>query len=130
MCPLGGRSLRRRRMLELDTEVLEVKLRDDCLMSSLFIAGERALANLATAAAPEGRLEVLVGGLGLGYTAAAALDHEGVDSLLVFTLWSDAAPDAVFLARMEQVFARAEAEVVAFDNPLWDVEETRTNCRR
>ncbi len=217
--PLGALSLRRRRMLGLDIEVLEVKLGDDFLMSSLFTAGEQALANLAIAAAPEGRLDVLVGGLGLGYTAAAALDHARVERLLVidvlpevigwheaglvdlgprltadsrcrlqegdffamarsgaapapgrfhvvavdidhsteawlnaangdlyteaglrrlkawlhpsgdFALWTDADPDAVFLARMEQVFARVEAEVVAFDNPLRHAEETCTIYR-
>lgn len=217
--PLGALSLRRRRMLELDIDVLEVKLGEAFLMSSLFTAGERALANLAVAAAPEGPLDVLVGGLGLGYTAAAALDHARVRSLLVvdvlpevigwheagladlgpglvadrrcrlqegdffamarsgeapapgrfhvvavdidhsteawltaangdlyteaglrslkswlheggvFALWSDAAPDAEFLARMRQVFARGEAEVVAFDNPLRESEETCTIYR-
>ena len=47
----------------------------------------------------------------------------------VFALWSDAAPDGAFLVRMGQVFARTEAEVVAFDNPLRDVEETCTIYR-
>lgn len=214
--PLGALSLRRRRMLALDIDVLEVKLGEDFLMSSLFTAGERALANLAVQAAPEGPLDVLVGGLGLGYTAAAALDHDRVRTLRVvdvlpeviawhqeglvdlgprlagdprcaleegdffamvrngappapgrfhviavdidhsteawlnaangdlytqaglrslkswlhpagvFGLWSDAAPDGAFVARMEAVFTRVEAQIVAFDNPLRDVEETCT----
>ena len=47
----------------------------------------------------------------------------------VFGLWSDAAPDAAFLARMAGVFARAETEVVTFANPLRDAEETCTIYR-
>ncbi|MDO8900819.1 MAG: hypothetical protein Q7V15_05630 [Phenylobacterium sp.] len=81
--PMGALSLRRRRMLSLDMDVLEVKLGEDFLMSSLFTAGERALAHLAIEAAPAGELDVLVGGLGLGYTAAAALDHARVRDLVV-----------------------------------------------
>ncbi|MDP1642279.1 MAG: hypothetical protein Q8L59_08855 [Phenylobacterium sp.] len=217
--PLGALSLRRRRMLALDLDVLEVKLGEDFLMSSLFTAGERALAHLSVAGAPAGPLDVLVGGLGLGYTAAAALDHDEVRSLRVvdvlpeviawhrdglvdlgprlsgdprcqleagdffnmvrtgaapqpgrfhviavdidhsteawlnaangdlytevglrnlmawlhpqgvFGLWSDAAPDEAFLSRMAKVFDRVDAEVVAFDNPLRDVQETCTIYR-
>ena len=217
--PMGALSLRRRRMLALDIDVREVKLGEDFLMSSLFTAGERALAHLSIEAAPAGDLDVLVGGLGLGYTAAAALDHERVRSLAVvdvlaeviawhrdglvdlgprlssdprcaliegdffamarsgdlpapgrfhviavdidhsteawlnashgdlyaegglaklaaclhpggvFGLWSDAAPDEVFLARLQGVFARADAVVVSFDNPLREATETCTIYR-
>lgn len=51
-------------------------------MSSLFTEGEVALATLGLAGLP-GPLDVVVGGLGLGYTARAVLDHDTVRSLLV-----------------------------------------------
>jgi spermidine synthase len=82
--PLGPLLLRRRRVRSLDDlDVFEVKLGDDFLMSSLFTTVEIALANLGLAKLGTGPLEVVVGGLGLGYTAAAALDHANVRSLLV-----------------------------------------------
>ncbi len=84
---MGELILRRRLVPGLgDREVFEVKLGDDFLMSSLFHAAEDALADLALAdLAAEGvaDLEVVVGGLGLGYTAAAVLAHRTVHSLLV-----------------------------------------------
>jgi hypothetical protein len=55
--PIGALSLRRRRDLRLDEDVLEIKLGDAFLMSSRFTASEIALATLGladvTAAAPE-----------------------------------------------------------------------------
>ena len=83
--PLGELTLRRRRILSLDNlEVFEVKLGDSFLMSSLFHDVEVALANLGLAElVGVGLLDVVVGGLGLGYTAVAALDHAEVRSLLV-----------------------------------------------
>ena len=81
--PLGELILRRRPepLLQID-EVYEVKLGDEFLMSSLFTEGEKQLANIGLKDLGED-LDVVVGGLGLGYTAAAALDHENVGSLLV-----------------------------------------------
>jgi spermidine synthase len=82
--PLGDLSLRRRRVRALDDlEVFEVKLGEAFLMSSLFTVVEVALANLGLAPLGAGPLEVVVGGLGLGYTATAALDHGSVGALLV-----------------------------------------------
>src|SRR5687767_6131565 len=82
--PLGDLSLRRRRVLALDgLEVFEVKLGDAFLMSSLFHEVEVALADLGLAALDSSNLDVVVGGLGLGYTARAALKHPTVRSLLV-----------------------------------------------
>lgn len=81
--PLGDLALRRRLVPALDDrEVYEVTLGDAFLMSSLFHEVEVALADrgLAGLSAP---LDVVVGGLGLGYTAAAVLRHPGVKSLLV-----------------------------------------------
>jgi len=82
--PLGELSLRRRRVLALDgLEVFEVKLGDAFLMSSLFHDVEVALADLGLRALGAGEFDVVVGGLGLGYTAVAALAHESVRSLVV-----------------------------------------------
>ncbi|HTK35890.1 MAG TPA: hypothetical protein VL358_11475 [Caulobacteraceae bacterium] len=81
--PLGAISLRRRRLLSLDRDVFEVMLGDEHLMSSLFTAGEIALAELGLAATDAPVLDVIVGGLGLGYTAAAALADPRTRSLVV-----------------------------------------------
>lgn len=81
--PMGDLSLRRRRILSIDTEVLEVKLGEEFLMSSLFTVGERALATLGLAAHPGSGLDVVVGGLGLGYTAVTALKDPRVRRLRV-----------------------------------------------
>ena len=82
--PLGDLILRRRRMLSLGgVEIYEVKLGDGFLMSSLFHDVEEALARLGLAALQPGKWDVVVGGLGLGYTARAALEHANVASLLV-----------------------------------------------
>lgn len=82
---MGEISLRRRLDLTLGVDVYEVKLGDEFLMSSLFTVAERALADLSLAEVPagDGGLDVLVGGLGLGYTAHAALADERVRSLQV-----------------------------------------------
>ena len=82
--PLGELTLRRRRVPALDgLEVFEVKLGDAFLMSSLFHEVEVALADLGLAALAASEPDVVVGGLGLGYTALAALRHPAVRSLLV-----------------------------------------------
>ena len=52
-------------------------------MSSLFHEVEVALADLALAELGPGLWDVVVGGLGLGYTARAALRHPAVRSVLV-----------------------------------------------
>lgn len=81
--PMGALVLRRRRELSLGVEVYEIKLGDAFLMSSLFTESERQLANLALAELTARGLDVVVGGLGLGYTAKAVLDHDTVGSLTV-----------------------------------------------
>lgn len=82
--PLGNLMLRRRKIPSLgDTVVHEVLLNDEFLMSSLFHAAEEALADLGLAATPGVSLDVVVGGLGLGYTAAAALKNPRLASLHV-----------------------------------------------
>ncbi len=82
--PLGDLSLRRRTVLSLGgLDVYEVILGDAFLMSSLFTVVEEALADLGLAAVEGDALDVVVGGLGLGYTAQAALRHDSVRSLAV-----------------------------------------------
>lgn len=82
---MGDLVLRRRTVSMLDDlEVYEVILGDAFLMSSMFTAVEEALADLGLAAvASDGPLDVVVGGLGLGYTARAALRDGRVGELLV-----------------------------------------------
>ncbi|MBL8751814.1 MAG: spermidine synthase [Planctomycetes bacterium] len=76
---LGELVLRRRRTVATgDDWVYEVKLADRFLMSSLNTASERELATRALARLSGDGLRVLVGGLGLGYTAAAALQDPRV----------------------------------------------------
>jgi spermidine synthase len=85
--PLGDLTLRRRtETLLRDREVFEVKLGDEYLMSSLFTESERQLATLSLALL-EGDLDVVIGGLGLGYTAAAALENKMVKRLMVIDLF-------------------------------------------
>jgi spermidine synthase len=81
--PIGALSLRRRREPRLGVDVFEIKLGEDFLMSSLFTASEIALARLGLAELNGRGLDVVVGGLGLGYTAAAVLEHAQVGSLVV-----------------------------------------------
>lgn len=81
--PLGELVLRRRRDPRVPgVDIYEVKLNDEFLMSSLFHAAEVALAELGLADL-DGELDVVVGGLGLGYTAATALDNPKLRSLRV-----------------------------------------------
>ena len=85
--PLGDLTLRRRlEPLLQNQEVFEVKLGDEYLMSSLFTEAERQLATLGLATL-EGDLDVVVGGLGLGYTAAEVLKSERVSRLLIIDLF-------------------------------------------
>jgi spermidine synthase len=82
--PLGELSLRRKHIAMLgDLEVYEVMLGEAFLMSSLFHAVEDAVADLGLRELAGSPSDVLVGGLGLGYTAVAALAHANVRSLIV-----------------------------------------------
>jgi spermidine synthase len=82
--PLGEISLRRKRTPMFgDRDLYEVKLGDEFLMSSMFVEAEVALADLGLAATAGNNLNVVVGGLGLGYTADAALRCDRVGELLV-----------------------------------------------
>ena len=81
--PLGALSLRRRRQLKLDKDVVEVILNDEHLMSDIFTASEIALADLPLSGRTHKAPDILVGGLGLGYTAQAALAYEHVRSVTI-----------------------------------------------
>ncbi|UFU02813.1 spermidine synthase [Ruania suaedae] len=81
--PVGEISLRRRYDLTAQTDVYEVRLGEEYLMSSLFTVAERALATLGLDLLDRGDARVLVGGLGLGYTAHTALADPRVAELTV-----------------------------------------------
>ena len=93
---MGPLVLRRRWVAAVDMDVIEVILGDEHLMSSLFTVGETELAVRGLAAARGEGLRVLVGGLGLGYTARAALADprvaavEVVDALAPVIEWHQA----------------------------------------
>ena len=212
--PWGEISLRRRWDPVTGRDVYEVKLGEDFLMSSQFTTGEEELARIGLAAMPGTSLTVLVGGLGLGYTALAALEDDRVTELTVvealevviswhgatccptsrgmaadprvrlvlddffdvvrtgradrtydavlvdidhapdwllrddhgdlytvegfarlgamlvdggvFALWSDEPPEPEVVRRLGEAFARADAHVVPFPNPLTGGESTNT----
>ncbi|MFI1235492.1 spermidine synthase [Nocardia salmonicida] len=127
--PIGEISLRRRFDPTVRADVYEVKLGDEYLMSSLFTVAERELSRLGLARTPGDRLDVVVGGLGLGYTAREALVDPRIRELTVVE-YSDAVvdwhrrdllPDTAGLAadrRVELVcadFFAAAAGPVGFD---------------
>lgn len=112
--PMGELTLRRRHEPVVGRDVFEVKLGDEYLMSSLFTVAEEALSDLGLAAAPAGRdaLDVVVGGLGLGYTAVAALRDARVATMTVV----DALP---------AVIAWHERRLLPVSELLVDDERTR-----
>ena len=85
--PLGLLCLRRRELLARPgTIVTEVTLNHEFLMSSLHTDSERALARTALQTHAGNDLRVLVGGLGLGYTAREALLSDRVAKVEVVEL--------------------------------------------
>jgi spermidine synthase len=97
---LGLLSLRRRFESTVGEDVFEVKLGDEYLMSSLFTTAEEELARLGLAACERTEdLQVIVGGLGLGYTALAALEDPRVGRLTVI----DALEDVIDWHREERL---------------------------
>jgi spermidine synthase len=144
---MGAISLRRRLEPALDVDVYEVKLGDEYLMSSLFTVAEIELARLGLAQVSGTGLDVVVGGLGLGYTAQAVLADPRVGSLVVVEAlaevidWHrrDLLPDTAGLAsdprtRLQQgdFFAMAESTIGfdpaspgrRFDAILLDIDHT------
>lgn len=127
--PMGVISLRRRFDLTVRADVYEVKLGDEYLMSSLFTVAERELARLGLARTPGTGLDVVIGGLGLGYTAREALKCNRIRTLTVVE-YSDAViswherdllPDTAGLAADNRValmcadFFAAATDSVGFD---------------
>lgn len=86
---IGELILRRRTILSLDDRlVYEIILGDDFLMSSLFTVVEVALSKLGLELtskqfSEDTQLDVVVGGLGLGYTAKEALVPANVKTVTV-----------------------------------------------
>lgn len=86
--PFGEISLRKRSEPRLDHKIIyEVKLGDEFLMSSLFVEAEEQLSIFGLDALQAHGfttdLNVVVGGLGLGYTALKALQSDAVSKLRV-----------------------------------------------
>jgi len=85
--PLGMLCLRRRELLsQPGTIVTEVTLNHEFLMSSLYTDSEQVLAQTALSIHEGDELRVMVGGLGLGYTAREALLSERVAHVEVVEL--------------------------------------------
>jgi spermidine synthase len=82
--PLGVLILRRRNPPE--DHVIELTLEHQFLMSSVVTVSERELATRAIAMHGGTDLDVLIGGLGLGYTSKAALDSDRVARVEVVEL--------------------------------------------
>jgi len=89
--PIGDISLRRRSEPRLNHQIIfEVKLGDEFLMSSLFVEAEEQLSTLGLAALQRNGhqrdLDIIVGGLGLGYTAVEALKDPAVKRMRVIDI--------------------------------------------
>ncbi len=94
---MGDLTLRRRTDPATGELIYEVKLGEEFLMSSLFTVAEEELSTLGLAAASGDHLDVLVGGLGLGYTAVTALADARVQRVDVI----DALPAVIDWHRRE-----------------------------
>lgn len=127
--PRGTISLRRRLEPTLKVDVYEVKLDEEFLMSSLFTVAEVELARLGLAKVDGDDLDIVVGGLGLGYTARAALEDGRIRSMTVIDAmpqvieWheQELLPDAAELVRdprtrlVEANFFALSASAAGFD---------------
>ncbi len=83
---IGDLALRRRTDPATGVDIFEVKLGDEWLMSSMFTVAEVELARMGLARLRGFGFDVVVGGLGLGYTAATALEDSRVRELIVVEL--------------------------------------------
>ncbi len=81
--PMGALSLRRRRLPGVEKDIYEIKIGDDFLMSSRFTASESALAEIGLDMTEAPAPDIVVGGLGLGYTARRVLESKRIASLVV-----------------------------------------------
>jgi len=83
---IGNIALRRRTDPATGVDIFEVKLGDEWLMSSMFTVAEVELARIGLARLKGFGFDVVVGGLGLGYTAVTALEDSRVRELIVIEL--------------------------------------------
>lgn len=83
---IGNIALRRRTDPATGIDIFEVKLGDEWLMSSMFTVAEVELARIGLARLTGFGFDVVVGGLGLGYTAATALEDSRVKEMIVVEL--------------------------------------------
>lgn len=132
--PLGILCLRERLTLsEPHILVTEVTLNHEFLMSSLHTESERALATHSIERVDGDNLQVLIGGLGLGYTAAAALESKRVGRVEVIEylpqviqwLADDLVPLSEVLQKDER-FVTVQSDIYAYllrepGARLWDV---------
>lgn len=82
--PLGVICLRRRELLSVPGAIVtEITLDHELLMSSYHTDSERALSTCALDRHEGDELNVLIGGLGLGYTARELLRSNAVESVVV-----------------------------------------------
>ena len=134
---IGELNLRRRHDPLLDVDVYEVKLGDEYLMSSLFPVAEIELAHLGLATQAGDALDVVVGGLGLGYTAHAALTDDRVRRLTVVEMlapvidWHrrDLFPDTEGLAADPRIrFTEGDFFALAADDRGFDGEGGRVDA--
>ena len=125
---------------EPPTVITEITLDHEFLMSSYNTASERALAHSAIELHGGSNLDVLVGGLGLGYTAHAALASERVSAVEVVEflspviawvedglvpLSSELKADPRFVVRQGDVYAGlAESPGRRFDVIIIDVDHS------
>ena len=99
--PMGVISLRRRFDPTVRADVYEVKLDDEHVMSSLFTVAERELARLGLARTTGAALDVVVGGLGLGYIRTLTV-IEYSDAVIDWHQ-RDLLPDTIGLAADDRV---------------------------
>lgn len=83
---MGAVLLRRRWSLALERDVYEMTMDGNLMMSDAVVASEQALAEQALKRLPDKNLRVLIGGLGFGFTARAALADDRVRELTVVEL--------------------------------------------
>lgn len=136
--PIGVLILRRRSVPVPD--VIELTLEHQFLMSSAVTVSERELATRAIAMHGGSELDVMIGGLGLGYTCKAALDSDRVSRVDVVELiqgiidWvasgviplgKELMADARFHAIRDDVFERLRRSAArTYDLILMDVDHS------
>lgn len=139
--PMGELSLRRRFDPVLAEDVFEAILNDEHLMSTHFTTAETELGHLGVSLTAGDALDVLVGGLGLGYTAQAVLASPRVRSLTVveaidqvaswhrrhlLPISADIMTDARMFIQIDDFFAlmRQGGDGATYDAILVDIDHT------